>query len=157
MSNYTYERQQSELKKDGEYEVRIEKMEVRTLPSGVEKLFLQYRIRDDIEGQAYKGACIFEDIWHEKDNPNVFNRKRINQLLGTQDVKEGTVFDSINDVINFLLGKPLIVVLVTKYDDYRGENINSVNYYRSSKQKPKTMGETTQQKSNVVDDKDLPF
>ena len=168
MADYTYENQ-NDLKEDGDYEVFVEKMEVRILPSGTEKLFVQYRIRDDVE-QKYKNSCLFEDIWHEKDNPNLFNRKRINKLLGTQDVKEGQVFANINEICNFMLGKKLIVHLVTQYNDYRGEEENSISYYKRTANAPQQLKGAptpTQPKADnslpkpvsipEIDDDDLPF
>lgn len=168
MADYTYE-SENELKEEGDYEVIVEKMEVRILPSGTEKLFVQYRIRDDVE-QKYKNACLFEDIWHEKENPNLFNRKRINRMLGTQDVKEGQVFASINNICDFMIGQKLIVHLVKQYDDYRGEEVNSIAYYKrtnfGSKQLPQGgANPQPQPKKEVpsplqeveISDDDLPF
>lgn len=162
-NEYTYENDSNDLKEEGDYEVRVEKMEIRVLPSGTEKLFLQYRIRDDVE-QKYKNACLFEDIWHEKENPNLFNRKRINKLLGTQEVKEGTVFESINKICDFMLGKDLMVHLVKQFDDYKGEEINSISYYKKTNSAPKTLGSaenkpapSTPTKPIEIDDNDLPF
>lgn len=162
-NEYTYESNGNELKEEGDYEVRVEKMEVRVLPSGTEKLFVQYRIRDDVE-QKYKNACLFEDIWHEKENPNLFNRKRINRMLGTQEIKEGTVFASINKICDFMIGQNLIVHLVKQYDDYKGEEINSIAYYKKTNSAPKKLGSGTptpqpQPKNEEVEinDEDLPF
>lgn len=159
MADYTYENQ-NDLKDEGDYEVVVEKMEIRVLPSGTEKLFVQYRIRDDVE-QKYKNACLFEDIWHEKENPNLFNRKRINRMLGTQDVKEGQVFASINNICDFMIGQKLVVHLVKQYDDYRGEEINSIAYYKRTANAPKKLEEKKPEEKPVpkkeLDDDDLPF
>ena len=89
------------LMKENDYEAIIERMEVKTIPSGKNKLSVMFRIRNDVE-QPYGNKCLFKDIWAEKDNPEVFNRKQINQLLGTQQIKDGTEFESINDIINFI-------------------------------------------------------
>ena len=155
MSGYTYEKQNDGLMKDGDYEVTIEKIEKKILPSGKEKLSITYRVRSDVE-QSYKNRCVFEDIWQEKENPHFFNRKRINQLLGTQEIEEGTSFGSIKDVINFLLGACLIVRVGTVFSDYHGEDINTVSYYKSSKFKPQKIVETSKS-SSIVDEDELPF
>ena len=163
MAGYTYENDY-DLKEEGDYEVIVEKMEVRILPSGTEKLFVQYRIRDDVE-QKYKNSCVFEDIWHEKENPNLFNRKRINRLLGTQNIEEGTVFESINNICDFMIGQKLIVHIVKQFNDYKGEEENSVAYYKrtnnGSKQLPqdgeKPQPQPKQETPKVPDDDDLPF
>lgn len=138
--SYTYEKTSiSDLMPEGDYEVILERMERRTLSNGKDKLWIMYRVRSGVEGQSYGNKCLFEDIWPEKENPKYFNRKRINQLLGTQDTKEGTEFPTINDVINFMVGASLIVHVKKEFDDYRGEEINKIGYYKSSKLKPKTI------------------
>ena len=153
---YKYEKE-SNLVKTGDYEARLENIERKTLPSGTEKLSLTWRIRDDIEGQSYGNKVMFEDIWREKESPEHFNRKRINQLLGTQnEVKEGTVFETINDIIEYMIGKCAIIHVVEVFDDYRGEDVNKISYYKSSNAIPKRIG-GQEPSVSVVDDDDLPF
>ena len=163
---YTYDASEvSSLIKEGDYEATIERMERKTLPSGKEKLSVMYRIRSDVEGQSYGNKCIFEDIWAERENPGVFNRKRINQLLGTQEIEDGHTFETINDVIDFLLGGNLIIHVGVELDTYHGEDVNTVSYYKSSKIKPKKIGnveskssvEAKPVQSGIIDDDDLPF
>lgn len=154
---YKYEKTSS-LVKNGDYEAKLENIERKTLPSGTEKLSLTWRIRDDIEGQSYGNKVLFEDIWREKESPEHFNRKRINQLLGTQkEVKEGTVFETINDIIEYMIGKYAIIHVDEVFDDYRGEDINKISYYKSSNQTPKQLGTQIKSSSSVVDNDDLPF
>lgn len=161
MAEYVYEGgSQNGLIKDGDYEVILERMERVTIPSGKEKLTLMFRIRTDIEGQAFGNKCVFEDIWKEKNSPEHFNRKRINQLLGTQEIKEGTVFENINGIIDYMVGTCLIINVGTEFDDYSGEDKNKVKFYKSSKAKPKKLGgEPVKRKAEpvVIDDDDLPF
>lgn len=150
--SYEYNKVES-LMAEGDYEARIEKMEVRVLPNGKEKLTIMYRIRDDIE-QPYANKCVFEDIWKEKDSPEHFNRKRLNMLLGTQDVEEGKVFDGINEIINFLTGSCLIIHVKKVFEEYYGEDRNRVGWYKSSNNKPKSLVGTPIAKT---DNDDLPF
>lgn len=148
----------SNLIKEGDYEVIIEKMEVRTTSNGKNKLYVQYRIRTDVE-QLYANKCVFEDIWEEKENPGVFNRKRINKILGTQNVKDGQEFEDINAIIDFLEGAQLIVHVIIDFNDYRGEDINAINYYKKSKAQPQTIGgvPVDEFKKNPPSNDDLPF
>ena len=153
---YTY-KNESSLLPDGDYEARIDTIGIKVLPSGKEKLTIMFRIRDDIDGQAYGNKCIFEDIWKEKDSPEHFNRRRINQLLGTQEVKDGTVFNSINDIIEFLKENNCLVLhIITIFDEYYGEDVNKVSYYKSSKHKPQVLVKG-KKADEVVSDDDLPF
>jgi len=174
MGNYTYEKQENtnELIKEGDYEVVLERFEKKTLPSGKEKLSLMFRIRTDID-QEYQNRVIFDDIWTEKENPQFFNRKRVNQLLGTQkDLEDGTEFETIDNIIEYMTGSFLGVHIVIELDEYRGEDVNRVAYYRSSKVLPQKIGEIVHPKdeeehkppvnvsnpaNNEDDDDDLPF
>lgn len=155
---YTFKRE-SALIKDGDYEAVIEKAEVRTLPtSGKEKLSITFIIRGDVD-QPYAQRRVFEDIWKERESPEHFNRRRLNMLLSTQDVKDGTVFETIDDIIGTLIGGFVIIHVATVFDDYRGEDVNKISYYKTSKHKPEAIGapvaETT--KEMEVDDDKLPF
>ena len=161
MSNYDYNKaNDSSLIKDGDYEVYIEKIEEKTLPSGKQKLAIKYRVRSDVE-QEYANRCIFEDIWAERLAPQFYNRKRINQLLGTQHPKDHTEFNDINNVIQFLEGCNLIVHINTVLDEYRGEDVNTVGYYKSTKNPTGTIVSPDEKKSGGVsvenDDDKLPF
>lgn len=145
---------------EGDYEVTAEKVELRTLKSGKIKVSLQLRVRSDVE-QEGKGRVIFDDVWKEKDNPEYFNRKRINMLLGTQDVKDGTVFDTIQDVMLALQGAHMVAHVTQEFDDFRGETINRVKWYRSSNVKPQTLGAAPAAPATSgvadIDEEDLPF
>lgn len=153
--SYIYDASDSNgLVKAGDYEATIERIEKKTLPSGKEKLSIMYRIRSDVE-QPYKNKCLFEDIWSERDNPNMFNRKRINQLLGTQNPEDGQVFETINDVIDFLTGCNLIIHVAVELDTYHGEDVNTISFYRSSKIKPQTLNESKAEET--IKDDDIPF
>ena len=147
----------SDLLKEGEYEVFIEKATIKTLSTGTQKISLQFRVRTDVE-QEGKNRVIFEDIWKEKENKQFFNRKRLNQLLGTQQFKDGETFETIEKILEAITGANLIVKVGIDFDDYYNRDINYVSYYKSSKAKAKTLGETKEPvKAKEIDDKDLPF
>ena len=162
MSDYSYTKEQSySLVSEGDFEVFVEKMERKVSPSGKEKLSLTFRIREDVE-QGFKNRVMFEDIWTEKDNPKYFNRKRINKLLNTQedDLEDGQSFETINDIIDFMVGKPLIIHVAIEFDNYRGDDVNTISFYKKSKVGVKSIGKPVNEKPNgnlpIIDD-DLPF
>lgn len=138
----------------GEYEVVIESIKTTTIPTtGTEKIAITYRIRDDIEGQKFGNRLLFEDIWKEKTDKRFYNRKRLNQLLGTQkDVKDGQSFDDIEDLLDVLRGGYLVIVVKEEFDNYYEKDINTIHYYKSSKALPKTL-----ENPIVIEDDDLPF
>jgi hypothetical protein len=145
---YTFEKAADYgLVEPGEYEAIIENIAVATVPTtGTEKLAITFKIRNDIE-QGFKNRLVFEDIWKEKENPAFFNRKRLNNIMGTQEIKDGQQFASIDDIVTFLKGGKLIIVVKKEMDTYRNKEVNRIAYYRSSKVKPQ----------KFVADKDLPF
>ena len=93
-----------------------------------------------------------------------FNRKRLNQLLGTQLIEDKTEFENIEAIIEFLKGAHLITHVSVVFDDFRKEDVNTISYYKSCKAiiatLTKVVGESTPAVSAVkVDlaDDDLPF
>lgn len=156
--SYTYEKTENEyeLLKEGDYECVIEGIEKRTTPNGKNKLSLKYRVRSDVE-QEGKNRVIFEDIWTETQNPQFYNRKRINQLLGTQEIVDGTTFENIDDVISFLLGDYLVCVISKGYDEYSQKDVNRVKFYKSSKTKSPTITKPTTKVADDLEQEELPF
>jgi hypothetical protein len=154
MAKYVFEKQEDYgLLKDGEYEVRLEKIEQKTTQNGKENLSLMFRVRDDVE-QEFQNRVLFESIWKEKDT-DFYNRKRLNQLIGTQHFEDGTSFESIGDIINELNGSSLIVVITTKFNDYQNKDENSISYYKSSNHLPKSL--KSESKEQIAKEDDLPF
>lgn len=149
---YTYNAESS-VKKEGVYECIIEKMEIGETQSGVKRVNITFRIRSDVE-QAYKGGTIFDTIWREKENPDFFDRRKVNRLLGTQNVKEGTTFGSIDEIVKFLTGQPLQVNLGTRFSEYSGKDENVVKFYSSSKVVAQTFATN---ETIEITEEDLPF
>lgn len=147
MGEYTYKKEEkNSLVKEGKYEATIEKIEKKRFDSGAEKIQLTWRIRSDVE-QQYKNKCLFEDIWRDKEDKTSYNKKRINQLLGTQEVEEGTTFSTDEGLIEFLTGKNAIINVVISFDNYKQTDINRISYYRSSEHKPQRLGQLGQDTS----------
>lgn len=159
---YTYNQSEAlggELLPAGDYEATIERIERKTIPtSGKEKISIMYRVRGDVE-QPCKNRVVFEDIWAEREHPEFFNRKRLNQLMGTQKIEDGHVFEGITEVIEFLNGANLQIHVAVEFDDYTGKDRNQVKWYRSSKANPQELGAAPVPATPAIDveDKDLPF
>ena len=112
---------------------------------------------------------ISKGLRYVKENPDVFNRKQINQLLGTQKIEDGQEFQTINDVIKFLENAPLIIHVSVEFDDWRGEDVNTISYYKKTKivpqqvvggdEEPKPAPQAQQPVTEgvVLDDEVLPF
>lgn len=151
---YVYGGEERDLVPVGKYEAVIERIEKRTTPNGKEKLSIMFRLRRDVN-QPQGGRCIFEDIWKEK-NTDFYNRKRLYQLIGTQHPEVGTVFPTIDDIITFLLNKPLIINVDIQLNDYSGEDENKIAFYETTQQKVATLP-TVGVPIEEIDDDDLPF
>lgn len=149
---YTYNAEKN-VKKEGVYECFIEKMELGETPNGIKRVNVVFRIRSDVE-QEYKGAVIYDTIWREKDDAEFYDRKKINRLLGTQKVKEGTTYESIDEIIKFLAGAKLQVNLGVRFSEYSGKDENYVKFYGSCKvvEQSFTTNDTIE-----VNEEDLPF
>jgi hypothetical protein len=157
---YTYEKASVEnydLIKEGEYEAFVEKALIKETLTGKQKIALQFRIRSDVN-QESQNRVVFEDIWKERENPQFFNRKRINQILGTQHFEDGKSFETVEKLLEAIIGANLIIKIGIEHDDYRNADVNHVVYYKSSKQQPKTIGSATKApEPKEIADEDLPF
>jgi hypothetical protein len=157
---YTYDKAAAtannyDLLKEGEYEVFIEKASIKETTTGKQKIALQFRVRTDVDQEA-KNRVIFEDIWKERENPQFFNRKRLNQLLGTQHFNDGVAFETIEKLLEAITGANLIIKVGIDFDDYYKKDVNYVSYYKSTKAAAKTIGEKIEVKPEIKDE-DLPF
>jgi hypothetical protein len=139
-----------ELLKEGEYEAVIEAIEIKTLQSGKEKIGIKFRIRTDVEQEA-KGRVVFEDIWKEKENPQYFNRKRLNQLLGTQHLHDGMTFDGIESVLAVLKGGFVRIKVAVQFSEYRKEDENKIAYYKTTTKPAQKI------EKKEIKDEDVPF
>lgn len=159
------------LKEVKKQEVFIENAEIkRTERSQKQFISIKFRIRDDIE-QENAGRIIFDTIWEERDNPGVFDTRKISSLLQSQGENGKYNFEDYDELVQYINGLSMIITIEVKpADDFRDEPYNQVKYcsYKPSESKPKTLGASTNnintQQSSLrasdvvyVDDTDLPF
>jgi hypothetical protein len=137
---------------EGEYEVILERFNEGETPNGKKKLDLMFRMKD-IESQSkFRGRALFDTIWKERES-EFYNRKRLNMLMGTQEFEDGKTFSSISEIIQELSQAHLRIKVVITYDDYRKEDVNRIQYYMSSQERPKKV----ESKKVEISDDDLPF
>lgn len=150
--------------KEGEYEVYIEKIEMGSTSSGDPKIQLNYRVREDVE-QEFKNRVVFDNIYLDKTNPNLFDTKKINKLLGSQaDIQENQFFEDINAIINFLKGRNLrIKISYFKAKDDPSKDLQTISKYSLTHYPNKSFTQTqTSTTSNPnsfteISEEDLPF
>lgn len=155
---FTYDKKEEfELIDEGNYEVIIQKVAEKQLPSGARKISFQFKIRDDVE-QNFKNRVLFDDVWKNKET-GVYNMARINKILRTQeDLEDGHIFTSVDELSSYLTDKRCIVHVIKEFSDYSQKDENKIQYFVPSKIPfgQKLSGDAS---SNFVeiDEDDLPF
>ena len=154
------EKESTEFSKieDGEYEVEIDSALEGEIPTThTPKLKVVYTIRSDID-QNFKGRKIFED-WFKNKATNDYNKKRLKQLiLATARAEPNQVFHNLQEILDFLVGKQVIVVVKNEDDSWNGQTRTRLNvkYWKESQHKPTTITQDNE-KVDDVPDSDLPF
>lgn len=149
------EANESELLPEGDYEVTLEKAEFKETPtSRRKKIGLSYRVRSDVE-QPCKNRVLFDDIWTDKETNSIYDNKKINRIMGTQNIADGKEWTTIQDVVKDMLGINLIAHVAVKHDDYNNKDVNAITYYKESKHKPQTLGNNAT--AIDIDEDDIPF
>ena len=151
---YTYKKEDEEydVLKEGDYECYIEKIVEGVSSTGSKYLRVQLKVRDDVE-QEGKNRVV-SDFIRWDDIAGQYNQKRINRILSTQDLKEGTRFETENDLIDFLTGCNLIAHI--KVSEYNGKKNNNVYFYMPTKH-PTDKISNNKIETGMIDDDDMPF
>ena len=162
---YTFSKANAEKKEyekipDGDYEAVVDSLKEATTKNGKEKIAISFKIRDDVE-QPCKGRLVWDDIWKEKDDPSQYNHLRLDQLIGTQHVEDGTSFETVDEIARVMVGAFLIIHVKNETDEWQGVSYERtrVKYYKSTKHPAQTL--SAPQKGNTasieIDDDDMPF
>lgn len=158
--SYTFkkdEASESELLPEGDYEVSLEKAEFKESPtSRRKKIGLMFRVRSDVE-QSCKNRVLFDDIWTDKETNSIYDNKKINRIMGTQDIPDGKEWKTIQDVVNDMVGIYLIAHVAIKHDDYNKKDVNAITYYKETKHKAQTLPNSGNLTALDIDEDDIPF
>lgn len=140
--------------KDGEYEVEIESAEETEIPTThTPKLKFVYTIRSDVE-QDFQGRKIFED-WFKMKDTHDYNKKRLRQIIwATKRAEPTQTFATLKEVLDFLVGKQVVVNVKNEDDSYNGITRTRLNvkFYKESLHKPQTLNTQVD-----LNDDELPF
>lgn len=137
---------------EGDYECFIEDI-VKGENNNAKYLRVQLRLRDDVE-QECKNRVLSDFI--RMDDTGKYNPKKINKILSTQkDIKNGQVFETIEDVINFLKGQYLIVHI--KINEWQGKKTNNVYFYKPTEHPANTLGGDSKVTEEDIVNDDMPF
>lgn len=160
--SYTYENEIKVLK-EGDYEGVLGAYKTVSERTGVEYIRLEFKIRDDIE-QEGKNRIIFDNIFQEKNEKGepsgVYMKWKVNNILGavlTDNEKAAKItFDTIEDVIKKINGSKVIAHVCVENNDYtKGEDVNKIKFYKTTKHPSQVLAEETNELE--VSDDDLPF
>lgn len=137
----------------GDYEVTLKAERKYTKDGSKTFLNCDFKIRDDVE-QAFKGRHVFDAIWKDKNNDLWFDLVKLNKIIKTQ-VNPKINFDDVDECIQYINGLNMIITVEKNFDDYTGQERNSVKYlsYRKSVAVPTTSASAN---DNIPTD-DLPF
>lgn len=122
----------------GDYEVIVDLIEIKTASTGTEYINITYKVRDDVE-QEFKGRLIFETIFKEKGT-EFFNRVRLTKLIkATHPENAPLQFESIDEILESIVGKKLVVNVNSKYDEYMDADKNYVAFYKPTENGDKVL------------------
>lgn len=165
----------------GDYEVILDKIEIKQSSNGNEYATLQYKVRSDVD-QSFKNRVLFDTIFKEKDKEGritgFYNRARITKILKAIFPENTPLnFQSAEDIFETMVGHKLVVNVNQKYDEFWGEDKNYIVYFKPTKHGDKTLdtsagsevkkevsSQTESEKDdlyestlNLINDDDLPF
>jgi len=119
------------LLKDGEYEMMIMDSKHGITEGGSEYIELSLKVRDDIE-QESQNEYLTERIYKSKETGE-YSVRRINNICKSAGIPENSEFEDEEDLGRNLLACLVIAVVKIQFDDYRGEDINRIAYYKPTK------------------------
>lgn len=134
---------------DGTYEVLIDKAVQNASQGGTDFLDIQLRIRKDFQ-QEFQNNIIFHKIWINKETKK-YPAGMVQNLAKQAGIPDGTKFNSLDDYLNMLVGKPLKVTVKNETSEYNGKTYENLNVKRIEK------SELSGMQAPEVEDIDLPF
>jgi hypothetical protein len=153
-----------DLLPEGDYEVVLENAEIKETKAGKPYISCCYRVREDVE-QGCQGRPIFESIFPDKTNPELFDKRKLHAILLVQGKEGRYKFEDNDEIIQHINGLLMLVhVENNPADDYHDKPYNQIKYcsYKPTKHPYKTLegGQSNKTPSvNPADikDEDLPF
>lgn len=167
MIKIDYRNLNDDLIPEGKYEVVVKSAGIGSTPWGTEYIDLPLIVRNDVD-QAYKNKYIFYHLWKKKDPDemdktcNNFSAKQIFKLCKAVGIPEDKNFESLDEMLAELAGKPLLVGI--KHDVYNEKKQEKISFtditnFPECKHEFKKDNEKLENKSVevTVDEDDLPF
>lgn len=147
------------IKPEGDYECIIESVGKNETRSGKTSIHFQLRIRKDIDGQNYGGACLFYDIWKKREPTECdksvggYNYGHL-MAVGVAAQLEEKEYKSVREYLDEMEGKP--VRATVKHEEYNGKTYEKVSKLSPTKSNVKPAPEAAAE-ADVFDDDGVPF
>lgn len=149
------------IKPEGEYEVMIGKVAESVTPWGKEYISIPMEIRRDVQ-QPYGGGKIYHNI-NKSRNPNTMDLEiggyyfwRVMQLCEAVGIPSGTNFESLEDILRKISGKPVRVTLAHKKLD-NGKTYENIRAVKPTQFPDISAAPVYAAPEPEEDDGDLPF
>ncbi|WP_283679931.1 DUF669 domain-containing protein [Lentilactobacillus sp. Marseille-Q4993] len=115
---------------DGDYEVLISKVEEGANPNtGSEYVNFDMVIRNDIADQKFQNAHVFYRVYRNKQTGE-YPDSMIFQVAKAAGMNDGKQYNSFEEFMNDMAGKPLKVRVKNETSDYKGKTYENLNVKR---------------------------
>lgn len=118
---------------DGTYETVITKFEESATQSGTEFADVRLTVRNDID-QKYKNNIIFHRVWKAKATQK-YDMRFFNTIGSAAQLQQGKQYNSIEELFQDFLGKPVRVTVKNETSEYNGKTYENLNVKRWEKTK----------------------
>lgn len=169
------------LKPEGKYETIITSIDEKTTKRGSQYLSIRLTIRNDIEGQKYGNACLFDAIYKKKEPTqedlavNGYTFGRLMAVGKAAKLTDGKEYKDLAEYCDDLIGKCVIAVLKheigtdgverekvsylepTQHPDCKHKFKTAVTADTVSAPKNESFAATTASEAVAEDDSDYPF
>ncbi len=121
------------LKPEGKYETIITSIDEKTTKRGSQYLSIRLTIRNDVEGQKYGNACLFDAIYKKKEPTqedlavNGYTFGRLMAVGKAAKLTDGKEYKDLAEYCDDLVGKCVIAVVKHETDD-KGTTREKVSY-----------------------------
>lgn len=118
---------------DGTYETVITKFEENATQAGTEFADVRLTVRNDID-QKYKNNIIFHRVWKAKATQK-YDMRFFNTIGSAAQLQQGKQYNSIEELFQDFLGKPVRVTVKNETSEYNGKTYENLNVKRWEKTK----------------------
>lgn len=113
----------------GDYEMIIKKVEEKATKNGKENLQIDLQVRDDLDqalpetnGKFHK-RIVFNPFWKRDINGQYqYDMSHFQYVLDAAGIPEGTKISSMEDFMNMLKNKPVLVYVDQQENEYNGKS-----------------------------------